>query len=204
MVEVLISLVIVTFGLIGVAGLHLAALKNVVSSKQRSLAAQYASDLADRMRANPEAAIYGDYFSTRSGSFQTIKKANPDGNMPSSGRSDVTAPVGNCQTGCTSSDVAKRDLADWYAGLSNDVYSNVTFVVCRDSGETDHPDGIYRYSGGNFQLVPKCDGRGPLIAIKIHWLDDKSRNLPPDSRRREDLLRPYTGKYVLRFDPSAS
>jgi len=52
LVEVLVTMVIVSVGLLGVAGLQLKALKNTYASFQRALATLQAQDLADRLWAS--------------------------------------------------------------------------------------------------------------------------------------------------------
>lgn len=61
LIEVLVTVVILALGLLGLAGLHANALKGTQSALNRSLAAQLAFDMADRMRANQAAARNGSY-----------------------------------------------------------------------------------------------------------------------------------------------
>lgn len=61
MVEVLISLTIACFGLLGVAGLFLKGMEASAASMIRSTAVQQAYDMADRMRANPAGLLAGSY-----------------------------------------------------------------------------------------------------------------------------------------------
>lgn len=61
LVEVLISIVIVSIGLLGAAGLMSASLKNTNNAYYRSQATVLADDILDRMRANRDAARAGDY-----------------------------------------------------------------------------------------------------------------------------------------------
>jgi type IV pilus assembly protein PilV len=56
LIEVLVAMVIVSFGLLGVAGIIGNALKNSHSSYGRSQASWLANDIVDRMRANRIAA----------------------------------------------------------------------------------------------------------------------------------------------------
>jgi type IV pilus assembly protein PilV len=56
MLEVLITMVIIAFGLLGVAGIIANGLKNNQGSYQRSQASWLASDIIDRMRANRHTA----------------------------------------------------------------------------------------------------------------------------------------------------
>ncbi len=52
MLEVLVTMIIVSFGLLGIAGIIMNGLKNNQSSYSRSQASWLANDIADRMRAN--------------------------------------------------------------------------------------------------------------------------------------------------------
>lgn len=61
LLEVLVTLVILSLGILGLAGLQSASLKNGHSALLRAQAAQYAHDMADRMRVNRTAAIAGHY-----------------------------------------------------------------------------------------------------------------------------------------------
>lgn len=54
MIEVLVTLLVFTIGLLGLAALQLNALQGTSDSAQRSQAATVLQDLAERMRANPE------------------------------------------------------------------------------------------------------------------------------------------------------
>jgi len=61
LIEVLVAIVIISFGLLGVAGLQLTGLKNNQSAFNRSTANILAYDMLDRMRANKAALIAGNY-----------------------------------------------------------------------------------------------------------------------------------------------
>ena len=52
MLEALISLLILSFGLLGIAGLYIAGVQNNKSASLRTIATQQSYDMADRMRAN--------------------------------------------------------------------------------------------------------------------------------------------------------
>jgi type IV pilus assembly protein PilV len=61
LVEVLVTLVIVSVGLLGVAALQLTSLRNNYDAYVRSQAAMLAADILDRMRANRGDALAGRY-----------------------------------------------------------------------------------------------------------------------------------------------
>jgi len=61
LIEVLISLLILSIGILGLATLQTASLNFNTSASQRTQATVLAYDMADRMRANRQAALAGDY-----------------------------------------------------------------------------------------------------------------------------------------------
>lgn len=61
LLEVLVTIVVLSLGLLGYGGLQMASLKNSVSAYQRSQATILAYDMIDRMRANRTQAIGGIY-----------------------------------------------------------------------------------------------------------------------------------------------
>ena len=61
MIEILVTIVIIAVGVLGTAALQVTTLKNLSSSRSASVAAIVAQDFAERMRANPAAALAGDY-----------------------------------------------------------------------------------------------------------------------------------------------
>ena len=93
LVEVLVAMVVLSVGLLGLAGLQATGLKNNNSAYQRSQANILANEILDRMRANRagiEAGAYDDPY---------------DGGTP-------TDP--NCVTsGCSVSQMAQYDVFEW-------------------------------------------------------------------------------------------
>jgi type IV pilus assembly protein PilV len=61
LVEALVALVVLSIGLLGVAGLQLTSLKSNHGSAARTQAVYLAYDIIDRMRANSASAIAGNY-----------------------------------------------------------------------------------------------------------------------------------------------
>lgn len=88
MVEVLVTVVIISFGLLGVAGLLATGLRNNQSSEWRTQASILAYDMAERMRANRQAALDGLYATATSaggvpGTDKTDWAANLAARLPS-------------------------------------------------------------------------------------------------------------------------
>jgi len=61
LIEILVTLVIISVGLLGIAGLHSMSLRNNFDALIRSHASALADEIADRMRSNRTRALAGDY-----------------------------------------------------------------------------------------------------------------------------------------------
>ncbi len=114
LIEVLVSSLILSIGLVGVAGLQALSLKNNQSAYMRSQASALAYDLADRMRSNVAGADVGSY-----------SPATAAANAP------CTTTVG-----CTSQELAQNDLSEWMASLDAILPMGAGFV-CIDSTPYD-------------------------------------------------------------------
>lgn len=94
LIEVLVAFVVLTVGLLGVAGLQMTGMRSVQGSVYRYEAARLSEELTDRMRANLLGLQGGGYLS-------------------SDVKTDV-ASITLCTTGCTPVQLAKNDLVAWY------------------------------------------------------------------------------------------
>jgi type IV pilus assembly protein PilV len=154
MLEVLISIVVIAFGMLGVAGLQAFALKNSQGASLRSIATVLSTDLIDRMKANAKGVDAGNY---------------ANGATPG-----AAIKIDSCVTaaGCLNpADMASHDLFEWQALIASSL-PNGQGIVCRDSSLSE---------SGATPASPKCDGTGPLV-IKIWWIDD--RNASNKNRER--------------------
>jgi type IV pilus assembly protein PilV len=100
--EALISLVVLSVGLIGASAVQVSTLKFTQVSQQRSTASQQLSAITEKMRSNLAGVRAGSY----AFSF-------PYASIPAS----TPAPV-NCSATCTAPQIAQRDLNLWQAELT--------------------------------------------------------------------------------------
>ncbi len=101
MIEILVSLTIVAFGLLGLLGLQARALSFQKDSFDRRVAAEMVAQLAERMRSNHLGFTGGSY------DFDLfVINATP-----------ASIPVCAVPTACTLAEVATRDLNQWAAEL---------------------------------------------------------------------------------------
>ena len=128
MIEVLVSIVVLSFGLLGVAGLQAAALKNNQDARLQSVAISLAREMAEMMRANIQVA--GDQSSPYYGDF----KADANGQLAPSARSTC---LDIAQGGCnTTNDVARAEMTEWLSRVGT-ALPNARVSVCRDTAPYD-------------------------------------------------------------------
>lgn len=72
LVEVLVALVILSIGLLGVAGMQISSMKGNHNAFLRSQAQLYAYEMLDMMRANRTAVIDGDYDLALTGTIPAV------------------------------------------------------------------------------------------------------------------------------------
>ena len=99
LLEILVALLVLSIGLLGLAGLQTFSLRNNHSAFLRSQAVVLAYDALDRMRSNRDQAMLG----TGSAYNSTYSQA--------AGSYSAT----DCSSNCTSSALATYDLAAWKA-----------------------------------------------------------------------------------------
>lgn len=81
LVEILIALLVLSIGLLGLAGLQTMSLKFNTSAYHRTQATALAYDMADRMRANRQSALNNEY-NTAFGAPRDCGVPSPDGSVP--------------------------------------------------------------------------------------------------------------------------
>ena len=94
LVEALVALVVLSIGMLGIAALYVESLRAGRSALLRTQAVALASDMADRIRANP------------AGTTNYIKAVDDAGTITAN-----CAPGGS---GCTGAQMAAHDIALWY------------------------------------------------------------------------------------------
>lgn len=177
LMEVLVSIVVLSFGLLGMVGMQAAALQSNREAKLQSLAAGYAKELAEMMRGNSEVGILnntsnlylGDFTKPTSGSLRVTDSENCYLKTAGKGKceSDVSAArlgalncSGNFSAMVSPCRVAYWELRDWLDRLETDLPGS-RVVVCFDSAPYD-TNGIPRWAcdnpAGNTNAV-----------IKIGW-----------------------------------
>lgn len=102
LIEVMVAVVVFSLGIVGLALMQMQGMHFSKDSNSRTQATILARDLADKMRANNEAASDGDYVLAAS----------------------ATAPTTNTCSGgspCTPAQIAQNDMADWLTRITSEL-----------------------------------------------------------------------------------
>jgi type IV pilus assembly protein PilV len=159
LLEILVAIVVLSFGLLGMVGIQAMALKSNSDAKQQSTAVQLGVELSEMMRGNKGIAV------------GLTAAANPYLISDYIANGTIAEPAQYCDrgTGCTSAfNVAQWEIADWLTRV-NDTFPNVRVQVC-------HDDEPYDAKGlPQFGCVGTPSPDKP-ISIKIGWWRAKTNS----------------------------
>ncbi len=97
LLEVLVTVVILSIGLLGYAGMQVSSMRSTETGRMRSEVIALANDISDRLKANQQQADAGAY----------------NGSL-----SETPSPPDCNSNACTSQQMRKQDLSSWYERLS--------------------------------------------------------------------------------------
>ncbi len=114
LVEVLVAALVLSIGLLGVAGMQMVGLRSVHDASLRSQTTQRVQGMMERIRANLPGLRDGAYATASAGSVSTV----------------------TC-TDCTAAQIATNDIAQWYqtfteTGIDLVTDSNKVAISCGD------------------------------------------------------------------------
>ncbi len=141
LIEVLVTIVVVSIGLLGLAGLQIDGLRANMSSESRSKATLLADDITERMRANPVGVTAGAYNGIAAS--ETLCGGIPPAPFCSS-TSDNSSVV---PPSCTEIEMAAFDAWVWSCGIAaagvqkggvaNQLPGGTANVICNDNNLAD-------------------------------------------------------------------
>jgi type IV pilus assembly protein PilV len=160
LLEVLVAIVVLSFGVLGAVGLQAAALQANKEARYQSAAVALGRELGDLMRGNKDIAIIAPpttgnpYLIDYSG---TLPTANP-----------------SCTPCVSPTEVAQFNMRDWLARVS-DVLPGARVVVCFDASP---------YTGGTDGRPEwDCTNDGGLAVVKIGWTRQSTDNSSTEPER---------------------
>ncbi len=137
MIEVMVSLFIIALGLLGLAALQSRTLMYNQSAYQRTIAADLANDLAERIRAN-RTPILQD----AEAAADAPLPMPPDFSRCTAATLAQTPPVCNVQLGGRATYLVEGDMIEWYLTLQNQL-PGANFVLLAAPGASA---GFLRYT----------------------------------------------------------
>jgi type IV pilus assembly protein PilV len=129
LVEVLVAILITSFGLLGIAGLVANSLRYNQTAWQRSVATELALDMMDRMRANSFALLNADGTKVTPAPYMT-STLNVNGVKPNRDCTDSTAAA------CSPTEMANWDWYEWRNNVVNQLPAGQGAVFWDTTGGT--------------------------------------------------------------------
>lgn len=155
MLEILVSILVLSLGILGAVGMQGASLQANREARLQSAGVRFADEIAELMRSNHQVANKAD-------AADNPYLIDEDGESASS-----IVLTGLCgmsgKAACSgSTDVAERDIAEWLRRASDVTQGGLPgmrAVICFDSAPYD-ASGLPKWN---------CDGTGNTLSIKIGW-----------------------------------
>jgi type IV pilus assembly protein PilV len=142
MVEVLVSLAVLSIGLLGTAALQMQAKRSNLGSIERTTASMLANDLFERMRANPSM-------------FATYRDALDS--TQSTGFAGSIEPAPDCESSsCSPFELAEHDVWEWEQAL----------IGAAEESEGENTGGLVLPMAC---LTGPTDGGSGTYTIAINW-----------------------------------
>ena len=118
LIEVLVSIVIASIGLLALAGINASSMRYTKLSQYRATAAQLATDLGERMRANRAGFVAGNY--------------DYSATFAAQGSAAITAPGNMCTNAaapCTAAQIASVDMYQWRLAARDNLPQGSVFMI---------------------------------------------------------------------------
>lgn len=180
-VEVLVSIVILAIGVIGAAGMQLAAVRAARQTMYQTFVSHLAAEMGDAIRA-------GERWASKNSSADPYLGANFDAVLAA----EPTPPARSCYSDdCNPTEFAAFEIHEWKMRIRNAVPGG-QFLICRDSSP---------WSGDQNSLIWECRdgeaGTAPIV-VKLGW---QTKN--PDGSLTGDAANRIPPGIALTVSPGA-
>lgn len=162
MIEVLVTLIILSVGLLGMAGLQITGVRSANNSSYRTQATLLANDMAERMRANSAAVDNNVFMAVNSANIDCTAKPDPYCSDHS-----ISSVVTAAQT-CTTAEMAAYDISVWFCGeYSNGVRRNGVDNILPEAAATITCVDTNPPAGAD---ADACTDRSPHV-VTVSWTE---------------------------------
>ncbi|MGZ5802096.1 MAG: type IV pilus modification protein PilV [Burkholderiaceae bacterium] len=165
LVEVLVSVFVVSVGVLCAAGMQLTAMQTAQQSGLQTLAMQLAVDMADQIRANSSVTKLND-------------EQNPYLSMNYQAGNQMTAPSVQCLSAeniCSTNESVNFAIYEWEKKIKENLPQG-RVRLCRDDEPWDSSASRYRWECSN-----AANGNSPLV-IKLGWDEKRSKQSMSNER----------------------
>lgn len=181
LIEVLISIIILSFGLLGMVGLQAAALQSNREARLQSVGMAQATELAEIMRGNKDVALL------TTGNPYLGEFANPLTPTTTSYCLNVALLTTPC---ASTSTIANAQMTEWLGRVATDL-PGARVSVCLDTAPFD-ASGLPQWT-----CSPPVTGASAPVVIKIGWTrgstdKSKTRDAALDRAVRPAIVLPVT------------
>lgn len=147
LLEVLVAIVVLSFGVLGMVGLQAASLQANREARLQAHGVRLAAELAELMRANKAVAV------------KPNAAANPY--LVEDFRGTLPTETSNCfDSACASGlELARSDMLNWLTRVKDEL-PGARVVVCFDATP---------YTSGGIPRWGSCSNSGGIVQIKIGW-----------------------------------
>lgn len=128
LIEVLVAILILSIGLLGIAGMQVLTMRYSQGGWARAAVAANLSDIADRVRANPSASVTAYQFLT---DYTTQRTAIAAGTVAA--QKDCETESAATTVTCTPAELAASQIVRWRLALARDLPGGAGFI----SGQRD-------------------------------------------------------------------
>jgi len=160
LIEVLVTIVILSVGLLGMAALQITGVRSATGATSRTQATLLADDIVERMRANVTAVDANLFAAVDSTAINCAALPNPYCGEYYDGTNNVAA------ASCTPAQMAAFDINVWFCGatssgirrggVTNSLASATATITCSDKDTTD---------------TDACTDRSPHV-ITLGWTEN--------------------------------
>ncbi len=149
MVELLVSVVIMSVGVLGMAGLQIISIQQNRSALLQGDATLRANDILDRIRANPDSAYAADL-------------------------TDAPAATTNCiGSACNEAEMAAFDIVQWKCSIKSVDAAGDTYPVCASFGIAGTMPGPPCVAAGDVCAGGSVALNGEIYEVTVQWVDQE-------------------------------
>lgn len=172
LLEVLVSIFLLTFGVLGLMAAQIRSIASISEAENRTIVSQAVDNLADNMQINPHISQLGSGNNIRVvRTYPNYVTSAPKTGTPNPNAKQPAALWGSgSQSGITKTALAENHIRSFEASLSQiPNASSIYYVICLDKNEAEDP--IFDKTGRitNMNCRPGNGALDNKTAIKVVW-----------------------------------